>query len=201
MQTLRWHWVALRFVLALTALTALGIYQGQAIIAAVLPLLRWTFEHLADQYRVVEFGLAATATDHVIQLKVTLARIIMVGTHPVYPNPDAHATISTLSAHVLQPWIVGLASLLAWPVNAMRVIRELTVRFAMGALLLSVVTAIDVPVLLVAELSDIFTSAFAPGEINLLTLWVRFLEEGGRYVLGIAAAWVAVAVQSGNGAH
>jgi hypothetical protein len=191
MQPVRWPWIGLRFVLALLALTAIGVYQGQAIIAEILPVLRWTFEQVADQYRVLKFALATTSSEHVIELKVTLARVIVVGENPVFPNPKGQATITTLSAHVLQPWIVGLAALFAWPLRHNHRLREGVIRAMLGAVLLTLVMLVDVPLLLAGELSDIFTATYEPHKVNVLTLWVRFLEEGGRYVLAIAAAWVA----------
>jgi len=177
----------LRFLLASVLLLALAQVFGQDIVATMLPVFRWELGRLDDHYRILFLGLASQGADSVVRLDVTLARPVVVGARVIFPDPRGFATVTTLVGHLLQPAIVLLAVLAAWPV---RRLAEYPARFCCGIPLLAGVLMIDVPFVLLAEI----WAMFAPGGFSPLIAWSGFLQSGGRLALALALAAFAVAI-------
>ena len=182
-----------RFLAACALLLAAAHAWGQLLVESLLPLFRLEIGWLGDRYRILGLALATQGADSVIRLDVTLQRIMLVGSHFVYPDPRGHAHVTTLSGHVLQPVILALALLAAWPTLTTRVARELALRLALGLILIAVVVAIDVPFVLLGELWALAHARFAPGSFSALLAWTEFLQGGGRLALGLLAGAAGIA--------
>ncbi len=178
-----------RMVISAALVLPLAILFAKPIATVLLPLYSWVLEGLADDYRILFLGLTTEGADRVIRLNVTIAHAIVVGDHLVFPNPHGVANASTLSGYILQPFSVGLIAILAWPARSWRIIL-LRVPFLM--LLCLIETVLDIPLLLTGELWSLFLDNLAPGSWSPLTAWTAFLDNGGRLVLGIAAALYSI---------
>jgi hypothetical protein len=181
----------LRFLLASVLLLALAQVFGQDIVATMLPVFRWELGRLDDHYRILFLGLASQGADSVVRLDVTLARPVVVGARVIFPDPRGIATVTTLVGHLLQPAIVLLAVLTAWPV---RRLAEYPARFCCGIPLLAGVLMIDVPFVLLAEIWAMFVDRHTPGGFSPLIAWSGFLQSGGRLALALALSAFAVVI-------
>lgn len=180
----------LRFALAIVLLLALGHFIGARLIESMLPLVKAEIAWLDDNYRVIDLELDRQGADRVIRLEVGLARIIVLGGQALHPDPRARANVSTLAGNLVQPAMLCLALILAWPAH--RII-EYPARVLLACVGIAVIVLVDVPFVLWGELWDIHVSAFDPDRFSLLLLWKGFLQGGGRFVLGFVIGALAVA--------
>lgn len=180
---------ATRFVLALGVLLVLSHLYGKVLATALLPVFRWEITQLDDAYQVLDLTLSQQGADTVVRLEAGLARIIVLGGHALQPDPRARADVSTLAGHIMQPAILSLALILAWPT---RKVIEYPVRVLIAAGGIAFVILADVPFVLWAALWDIHVSAFEPERFSPLLIWRDFLQGGGRFALGLAVGVLAV---------
>jgi hypothetical protein len=183
--------IAVRLVLASILLLVLFLVLEQSIVEAILPLFRWELGQLDDRYRILFFGLATQSADGVIRLDVTLVRPVVVGTHVVMPDPRGFATVTTLSGNLLQPAVLMLALLAAWPARGSL---EYLVRVACGLPLLILLLMADIPFVLLAQIWAMLVESHAPGQFSPLLTWSAFLESGGRMALALALAALTIAL-------
>lgn len=181
----------LRFLLACVLLLTLAQVFSDDFVAALLPVFRWELGFLDDHYRILFLGLTSQGADSVVRLDVTLARPVIAGARVIVPDPRGIATVTTLAGHVLQPAILMLAGLAAWPV---RQLHEYLARVVTGAVMLTLLLLVDVPFVLLAEIWSMFVDTHAPGRYSPLIAWSAFLQSGGRLVLALALVVFAVAI-------
>ena len=186
-----------RFLAACILLLVASHFWGGLVVDGLLPVYRLELGWIGDRYRIAGLKLVTQGADSVIRLDVTLQKIMLVGSHVVYPDPRGHAHVTTLSGHVLQPAILGFALLAAWPpLAATRVARELALRLVFGLVLIALVLMLDVPFVLVGELWALAHDRFTPGSFSPLLAWVDFLQGGGRLALGLGAGATAIGLAS-----
>jgi hypothetical protein len=172
-----------RFALvALTAL-ALGALLRSAYASWLLPL--WEIETrlvVAD----MTFGgarIGRRGTDEVIEMRARAVRAVQH--EGAVRLAEVRRTASTLVGHaVLHPVLVlSLLALLArdWRHYA---------RLAACALpFIAVLEMLDIPLVLAEQLY--IPDIYATGRMDLEPVWSRFLDNGGRYALCVAAAGAA----------
>lgn len=183
----------LRFLLACVLLLALARAFGDACVAALLPVFRWELGLLDDHYRILFLGLSSQGADSVVRLDVTLARPVIAGARVIVPDSRGIATVTTLAGHVLQPVILMLAVLAAWPARKRA---EYLLRASCGLPLLVLLLMVDVPFVLLAEIWSMFMESHAPGRYSSLIAWSAFLQSGGRSALALAlSVFVVIAGQ------
>ncbi|MEW6514371.1 MAG: hypothetical protein AB1443_10240 [Pseudomonadota bacterium] len=181
------------FLLASGLLLVLARVFGDDFVAALLPVFRWELELLDDHYRILFLGLTSQGADSVVRLDVTLARPVIAGARVIVPDPRGIATVTTLAGHVLQPAILMLAGLVAWPV---RQLHEYHARVATGAVMLTLLLLVDVPFVLLAEIWSMFVEPHASWSYSPLIAWSAFLQSGGRLALALAlSVFVVIAGQ------
>ena len=98
--------------------------------------------------------------------------------------------VGTTVGTVLQPVLVALVLLLAWPARW----GEMALRLAIASVLLSVVLLADTPFSLAAWLWHAQIKLYEPGRGSPLVWWNVFLNGGGRLALGLIAATLAIAL-------
>lgn len=183
--------VGLRFALALVVLLAAGHFHGGHLVQAVLPVFRAEIGWLERDYRVLDLSLAREGADRVIALEVGLAGFIVLGRHALYPDPRARARVTTLAGHVLTPAILSFALAAAWRARRKR---EYPLRFAIALPLAFAVMLLDVPFVLLGEAWNIQVAALEPDRFSPILVWKDFLQGGGRFVLGLMAGVIAIAL-------
>jgi hypothetical protein len=182
-----------RLLIVSVVVLALATISAKFLATALLPLYRSVFEWIGGDYRVLFFGLASQGADQVIRVDVTLAHAVVVGTQFVMPDPRGAANATTLIGNTIQPLAVGLIAAMAWPSARIRV---LGLRLLILLPLLLIVTLFDIPFLLAGQLWGIFFDRLSPGSWSPLLAWNDFLQGGGRFALGLAAAVCSVALSN-----
>ncbi len=189
-QTLRG--LAVRFAAGACLLAALMLVLGTHIEAVVLPWFSAVLRVADPDHQVVHLGLHEERGGRVLRMTVTRVRYVFVGDKALEPNASATAAASTLAGPMRLTLVLVLASAFAprmagWRARAWRAL------LAGGAALLSL--ALDMPLLLAAELRGLYHGAYDAQGWSPLTAWSAFVLDGGRYlvplVLGAGAAWCA----------
>ena len=174
-----------RGLVALLLLSALASAAQPMLLAQLIPLWRMAIETLEPDFRVVDIRATATGIEPLIELVVTPARIIIVGTRAIVPEGSEQAAASMSRGAVWLLLTVFLVTLAAWPVA--RPAREWPMRLALGLPLLSLLLMLDVPVTLLGPLRSLITG-MASEQADAWIVGARFLRGGGRYLVAIAGA-------------
>ena len=173
---------------ALVLLVALGWWQQLVLVDALLTPWRATLEWLEPDFKVVDLRSRATATEKLIELVVTPARVILVNGRAIVPEAGEMAAASISRG---TPWLtltVFLVTLVAWPVA--RPATEWPLRAVVGLPLMAALLLVDVPITLLGPLRAMVagsnSSDFEPWIVGS-----RFLRGGGRFLLAIGLAAAA----------
>ena len=173
-----------RGLAALLLLSALASAAQPVLIARLIPLWRLAIETLEPDFRVVD--MRATSTE--IELLVTPARIIIVGTRAIVPEGSEQAAASMSRGNVWLLLTVFLVTLVAWPfAKPSRPARAWSLRLALGLPALGLLLALDAPITLLGPLRSLITG-MASAEADIWVIGARFLRGGGRYLVAIAGA-------------
>ncbi|WP_446812195.1 hypothetical protein ACH50O_23240 (plasmid) [Methylomonas sp. 2BW1-5-20] len=140
---------------------------------------------------------AQSQLDYSIELSAWVLR-------PIYLNSSHYIQSGgelTSSAHLLHsfvPFVIEGSILLVWPVQSWR---QRLLLIALGLLTAALVVMATLPALLVGKLEvsfqDIAEAGQNPRLVPWFVDWMVFCELGGRWLLGIAAAWLCIQLQRG----
>lgn len=179
---------SIRLVILTALLLTLGRMYGTAIVTPMLPALSWVIEAVDDRLRVDHAFIANRSADTVIQLKVTPIRMLFLGDRMLMPEAKLHFDPTTLIGSVLQPVILLLAIILAWPVTHLWALpARLLVAVPMVVLLL----VVNVPLGFVGVMQD-FREYLPAAPVTPMVYWNDFLQTGGPLALAIAAGILVV---------
>ncbi len=182
--------IFVRLIVASVLLLPLIALFAKPIAMALLPLYRIVFELITGDFRILFLGLSYEGADSVIRMDVTLSRTIAVAGHLVVANAQGLASVTTMIGNIFQPGMVGLIAIMAWPSGSWR---SILLRLIVLLLLALIETIVNIPLLLAGELWGLFLDNLSPGSWSALTAWADFLQGGGRFVMGLAAATASIA--------
>lgn len=181
---------SIRLVILAALLLTLGRVYGTAIVTPMLPALSWVIEAVDDRLRVDHAIIVNRSADTVIQLKVTPIRMLFLGDRMLMPDAKLHFDPTTLLGSMLQPVILLLAIILAWPVTHLwALLARLLVAVPMVVLLL----VVNVPLGFVGVMQD-FREYLPAAPVTPMVYWNDFLQTGGPLALAIAAGILVVSV-------
>jgi len=179
---------ALRLVILIAILLTLGRVYGTTIVTPMLPALTWVIEAVDDRLQVDHAFIVNRSADTVIQLKVTPIRILVIGGHILMPDAQLHFDPTTLIGSVLQPVILLLAIILAWPVTRLW---ALPARLLLAVPMMALLLVVNVPLGFVGTMQD-FREYVPEAPVSLMVYWNDFLQTGGPLALAIAAGILVV---------
>lgn len=142
-------------------------------------------------FRTVDLGVVSANGEAVIRRVSTPAYAHELGGHVVFADTHTRLTAAAGAGMIFQPAIFILALIFAWPWRDLRV---LGMRAAVALPLVLGVVLLDVPMMLYGFTWYQEVSRLDPDRWSPLILWADFMNAGGRFALGIAAAAVAVAI-------
>lgn len=181
---------AIRLVILVAILLTLGRVYGTTIVTPMLPALSWVIEAVDDRLRVDQAFIANRSADTVIQLKVTPIRILVIGGRILMPDAQLHFDPTTLIGSVLQPVILLLAIILAWPAARLWIFPA---RLLLVAPMMALLLVVNVPLGFVGVMQD-FREYLPVAPVTPLVSWNDFLQTGGALALAIAAGVLVVSV-------
>lgn len=179
---------AIRLVVLAAILLTLGRVYGTAIVTPMLPAMSWVIEGVDDRLQVNHAFIANRSADTVIQLKVTPIRMLFLGDRMLMPDAQLHFDPTTLVGSVLQPVILLLAIVLAWPATRLR---ALPARLLLAVPMMAFLLVVNVPLGFVGVMQD-FREYLPVAPVTLLVYWNDFLQTGGPLALAIAAGVLVV---------
>jgi hypothetical protein len=174
-----------------TALVLLAAHLwSHDLLVQLKPVLSWALETAADDFTVLQFDFAKDRGNDSLVALAQLKRTLMFGSTAVVPDGVTAMAVGSATGNVLQPMLVALVLMLAWPSHLL----EMAVRLAIGTVLQAGVLLINTPLSMAAWLWFAHLQRYAPDERSALVWWNIFLNGGGRLVLGLASAVLAIAL-------
>lgn len=178
----------IRLVVLAAILLTLGRIYGTAIVTPMLPAMSWVIEAVDDRLQVDHAFIANRSADTVIQLKVTPIRMLVIGGRILMPDAQLHFDPTTLIGSVMQPVIILLAIILAWPVTRLW---ALPARLLLAMPMMVLLMVVNVPLGFVGTMQD-FREYVPEAPVSLMVYWNDFLQTGGPLALAIAAGVLVV---------
>lgn len=179
---------AIRLVILAAILLTLGRLYGTAIVTPMLPALTWVIEAVDDRLRVDHAIIVNRSADTVIQLKVTPIRMLFLGDRMLMPEAKLHFDPSILLGSALQPVILLLAIILAWPAARFR---AFPARLLFAVPMIALLLVVNVPLGFVGVMQD-FREYIPAAPVTPMVYWNDFLQTGGPLALAIAAGVLVV---------
>lgn len=179
-----------RVVLATLLVLGAAHFYGRDAAKLLLPVLSPVLGFVADDFKIVRFELVEERKNASIGALAVLQRSLFLGGQAIVPDGTQVMMVGTTVGTVLQPVLVALVLLLAWPARW----GEMALRLAIASVLLSVVLLADTPFSLAAWLWHAQIKLYEPGRSSPLVWWNVFLNGGGRLALGLIAATLAIAL-------
>lgn len=184
------HHVVLRAALATALLLVAAQFHSRDAVGVLLPGLSKALAWVADDFEIISVEFVTERNSLNIAALARLAHVVVLGGRAIVPDGQALLIAATTVGTVLQPLLVALVLVLAWPAR----LPEMALRLLMAAVLLALVLLIDTPFSLAAGLWDAQLRQYAPGHASPLVWWHIFLSGGGRLALGLVAGAVAIAL-------
>ena len=183
------HRFAIRLVVFAALLLAVAHLFESRLVTPLLPVFGWTLEHADPRFRVDDIQIERQKTGSVIQFKVSPVRVLVFGDLVVTPAAGRFMTPSTLVGSALQPVILLLAIVMAWPATSLG---ALAVRLAVSLPAVVVLIVLNVPLAIAGHMLDV--REYLPGgPVAPLVYWNDFLQTGGALVLAIGSAALVLA--------
>jgi len=187
---------ARRLLLATCLLVPVAILGSEAVVTLLLPAYRVAFEWLVPEFRLLALETGADGGHRVLLARVTIADILVVGQHAIYPDARGVATASTPLAHALHLPLAAMLVAFTLPHS--------TGRAALCALAAAVVTLpllpFDLAAILAANVWQLVIDRYAPETTTPLLTWAGFLGGGGRWMIGaLTGIMVALSLRPSGG--
>lgn len=182
--------IGLRLVLATAAVLAAAHLLSRDAVALLLPTLSTALGFVADDFKILRFDFFSERGNASIGALAVLNHTVVLGGRAIVPDDVSVMMVGTTVGTVLQPVLVALVLVLAWPARWI----EMAPRLAIVVALLAVVVLLDTPLSMAAWLWDVQLRAHEPGRASPLVWWNIFLNGGGRLALGLIAGALSIAL-------
>ena len=183
----RAHWV--RAAIAAVGGLALAAATGPGLARLLQPLLTAATRRWAGDLDVLALAIAAERGQAVLAAQFVLARTVVIEGQALVPD-GAVAVAGATAGTLWQPLLAAAVLLAAWPGTARQQVQRVLVALPLA---LAVVCA-DVPASLAAFAWRGLRAAHGLPVASVLETWDAFLQGGGRLLLGLAVAALAVAM-------
>lgn len=182
--------LAWRVLLATSLVLLASHWYAREAVTRLMPALSWGLTTVADDFKVLSVELMADRGQASIGAVVRLERSLFLGGQVVVPDAASTMVVGAAIGNVLQPMLVALVLMLAWPASWF----EMALRLLVGTGLQAGVLLLNVPCSMAAWLWLVQLKQYAPDTVSPLVWWNTFLNGGGRLVLGMACAALAIAL-------
>lgn len=182
--------IGLRLVLATAAMLAAAHFLSRDAVALLMPTLSKALSFVADDFKILRLDFVDERGNASIGALAMLDHTLVLGGRAIVPDDRSVMMVVTTIGTVLQPVLVALVLVLAWPARWI----ELALRLAIVGVLLVPVLLADTPFSLAAWLWDVQLRAHEPGRASPLVWWNIFLNGGGRLALGLIAGALSIAL-------
>jgi hypothetical protein len=187
-----WRRALVRLLAAFAIALALATALQDRLVPALVPMFRAWLLVVDERYWTVDLAVVEEGGEALLRRVSAPAGLRRIGNAPTLPEAGVRFVNSAATGIVLQPAIVAVALLLAWPWFSRR---EIALRLLAFALLLPLLLVLDVPTMLYGFAWYEESRVLDPDGFSLLVTWADAMNAGGRFVLAIlcAAACVSLA--------
>ncbi|MDL2337718.1 MAG: hypothetical protein QFE16_07750 [Pseudomonadota bacterium] len=182
--------VGLRLVLATVATLTAAHLWSRDVVTLLMPALSSALSAVADDFKILRFDFVSDRGNASIGALALLDHTLVLDGRAIVPDGVSPMLVGTTVGTVVQPLLVTLVLVLAWPAGPI----EMAWRLAVAAVLDAVVLLVDTPLSMAAWLWEVQLRAHAPDRTSLLVSWNIFLNSGGRLALGLIAGVLAIAL-------
>ncbi|OYY64245.1 MAG: hypothetical protein B7Y51_04720 [Burkholderiales bacterium 28-67-8] len=179
-----------RVLLATSVVLLTSHGYARDVVTRLMPVLSWGLATVANDFKVLSFELMTDRGQTTIGAVVRLERSLVFGSQVVVPDGASTMVVGAAIGNVLQPLLVALVWMLAWPGGWF----EMALRLLLGTGLQAGVLLLNVPCSMAAWLWLVQLKRYAPDTVSPLVWWNVFLQGGGRLVLGLLCAALAIAL-------
>ena len=165
-------------------------WYGRDIVSALMPLLSWSLSVVADDFKVLSLQFMTDRHNESLVALVRLDHTLLIGDAVVVPDGVSVMSVGSAIGNVLQPMLVTLVLVLAWPAG----LAEMTIRVACAVVLQAAILPINTPLSMAAWMWIGHMKRYAPDTWSALVPWNIFLNGGGRIVMGLVAAALSIAL-------
>lgn len=190
-------YMGLKGLLAWLMLSGLVLYFGEWLIKGLYPFLKAIMIMMTPEWapsiKVVK--PVQSHFDYSIELSAwVLQPIYLNAGHFISPRTELKSSVHLL--HALVPMVIEISILLVWPVQRWQ---QRLLLIGLGLLTAVLVIMATLPALLLGSLEMSIQTAALTGKNPRMAPWfldwMVFCELGGRWLLGIAAAWLCIQLQ------
>lgn len=181
--------LSLRLVAVTATVLAASHVWSRDVVALLLPVLSAALGFVADDFRILSFEFVSERGNSSIGAVAMLKHTIVLGGRAVVPDDVSVTMVGTTVGTVMQPLLVALVLVLAWPAGVI----ELALRLATACPLIAIVLLADTPLSMAAWLWDTQLRVHEPDRSSPLVWWNIFLNGGGRLALGLIVGVLSIA--------
>lgn len=185
---------AFRLVVLATLLLVVARSYEVPLVKPMLPALGWLIEQVDSRFRVDDTRIERQPSGRVIQFKVTPIRPLMFGAAVLTTDPSLVMTPTALVGFVLQPIVMLLAIIVAWPVPSLK---ALAIRVLWSVPAAMVLLVSNVPLGIAGTLVDA-REIFPDAPVDPLVYWNDFLQTGGALVLAVGLSVIVLAADGSS---
>jgi len=180
-----------RFTVSSIVLGVAATVFQSSLLDALLPFFRAWLSLVDGSFTTLVLEVDRSGVEPLIRRMATPAVAQVVGDMVVLPDASTRIVSSTAAGLALQPLVLGMCVVLAWPARG-ALLRTSQCLVALPLLLL--VELLDVPLILVGRAWYSILREADPGGISALLYWNDFMHMGGRFALTILAGLLAISV-------
>ncbi len=186
-------------LLAWLVLSGLFWYFGEWLVKGLFPLFEAVImtmtSEISPSLKLVKS--AQSQLDYSIELSAWALRPVYLNAGQYIP-PGTELKSSAHLLHALVPLVIEMSILLVWPVQRWPQ-RLLLLALGLLTAVLVVMATLPAQLLSMLEISfqDVALTGKNPRPVPWFVDWMVFCEMGGRWLLGIAAAWLCIQLQRG----
>lgn len=183
----------LRILGAWFVASMLGIFFGEAVFEALIPLLEFVIGHAQSDF-IPHLDIYNHGGTKVLRMTVSLAKPLILTPNITAPGGPIQGSIITNLDHCMVPLVILTTSLIGWPIHSG--IRETVLRLICGLGGCLTVIFLTTPLFLVARVQMVFIKYLMrtnehPEQPFLIT-WAIFTESGGRWLIPIVLSAVSI---------
>lgn len=187
-----WARTAGRFVAAAALGTLIALVFEDAIVHALLPVMRAWLLVVDGSYLTLDLAIVADHGEAIVRRIAAPLGVQAIDGHVLALAAQSRLASAASAGLVLQPLVLGFALIAAFPA---RDALELALRAVCALLLLGLVVLLDVPMLLYGYAWYEESGALAPERhFSPLVAWGDAMNAGGRFALTFIAAVASTAV-------
>jgi hypothetical protein len=191
--------LSLKIILVWLILSGVGWYFGGWLLKGLFPFIKpvmmTMMPELVTSIKLVSSG--KSQLDSSIELSAWVLHPIYLNAGHFIPSKTELKSSANL-LHTLVPLVIEGTILLVWPVKYWMQ-RLLLIALGLLMMVLVVLAILPAQLLGILEISfqDVALTGQAPRTVPWFVDWMIFCEMGGRWLLGIVAAWICVQLQRG----